>query len=332
MKPRVLVLESIHPDGIAKLRRTCEVTVSFETPRAQLLELVRDAAAVIVRSVTQVDRELLDRAPALEVIGRAGTGTDNIDLASAKARGIQVLTMPEGNAVSVAEFTVLQILALCRNAYAIAQAVAANDFRRDRYQGNELSHQTVGIIGVGRIGQLVAHRLRPFGCRLIGFDINEALKPRFAKLGVAWAGSLDELLETSTIVTLHVPRTPQTLGMIGARELSRMPRGARIINTSRGGIIVEAELLKAVERGHVAGAAIDVLVDEPPFHTPPAQVMYTNPLLGHPNIMITPHCAASTEEAQRAIALNLVDAMGRLLSAPAGRSPRPTAVMGAKHA
>ena len=300
MRPRVLVLESIHPDGIAKLRQTCEVTVSFETP--------------------------------LEVIGRAGTGTDNIDLVAAKARGIQVLTMPEGNAGSVAEFTVLQILALCRNAYAIAQAVAANDFRRDRYQGNELSHQTVGIIGVGRIGQLVAQRLRPFGCRLIGFDIDDALRPRFAELGVAWTDSLEALLAVSTIITLHVPRTPQTLGMIGARELALMKPGMRLINTSRGGIIVEAELLKAVERGHVAGAAVDVLVQEPPFHTPPEQVTYTNPLLGHPNILITPHCAASTEEAQRAITLNLVDAMGRILSAAADRSPRPAAVMGAKHA
>jgi len=326
MKPQVLVLESIHPAGMARLSRSCEVRVSLETPRARLLELVREVSAIVVRSVTQVDRELIDRAAELRAIGRAGTGTDNIDAAYAAQRGVEMITVPDGNAVSVAEFTVLQILALCRNAYAIADAVKAGDFRRDLYQGVELSAQTVGIIGVGRIGQLVARRLHSFGCRLIGFDINAALRPRVAELGIMWSDSSEDLLREADIVTLHVPKTPQTTGMIGPRELGLMKRGARLINTSRGGIIVEAALLKAVQRGQIVGASIDVLADEPPFHTPPEAVTYTNPLLGHSRIVITPHCAASTEEAQRAIGLQLAEALLRVFEATTRRAARRRAV------
>jgi len=327
---RVVVLESIHPDGVTALQRHYDVTVCLGASRARILDAVTAASAIVVRSVTRVDRELLDRARRLQVIGRAGIGTDNIDMAYAAERGIEVITVPGGNAVSVAEFTVMQILALCRNAYAIAEAVKANDFRRELYQGVELSAQTVGIVGVGQIGQLVAQRLRPFGCRLIGFDINPALRDRFAELSVQWMDCLDDLLQRSDVITVHVPKTAQTTGMIGARELALMKRGVRLINTSRGGIIVEAELLKAVQRGHVAGAAIDVLVDEPPFHALSEQVNYTNPLLGHPNILITPHCAASTEEAQRVVALNLVEAMVKIL-APGTRGRRRASVaVGAK--
>jgi len=327
---RVVVFESLHPDGLAELRQTCEVVVHLDTPRAQTLELVGHADAIVVRSVTQVDRELIDRSPDLRAIGRAGTGTDNIDLAYAKHRGIEVITVPDGNAVSVAEFTVLQMLALCRQAHAIADAIKAGDFRRDRYQGCELSSQTVGIIGMGRIGQLVAQRLRPFGCRLLGYDINQALRPQCAELGVAWADSLAELLKAADMVTLHVPKTDATTGMIGRRELALTKPGVRFINTSRGGIIVEAELLKAVERGHVAGAAIDVLTNEPPFYAPPEAVSYSNPLLGHPKIVITPHCAASTEEAQRAIALQLVKVITGFLNARKQATPRTTTTASGK--
>ena len=314
---RVLVLESVHPEGIGRLRAFCEVIVSMETPRQKLLELVEEASAIIVRSVTQVDREMIDRAGKLRAIVRAGTGTDNIDVAYARRRGIQVITIPAGNAISVAEFAVLQMLALCRHAYVIADAVKENDFRRDRYQGVELSGCAVGIVGVGRIGQLVAQRLRPFDCRLIGFDINGALRPRFAELGLEWAESLESLLRISDIVTLHVPKTPQTTGMIGHRQLQGMKRGARLVNPSRGGIIDEGELLRAMEAGQIGGAAIDVLEQEPPFHTPPEAVSYANPLLGHPRILITPHCAASTEEAQRNIALKLVEELTTILRAKA---------------
>lgn len=318
---RILVLESIHPDGLAALQRSCDVVVSLEPPRERLLELVADASAIIVRSVTQVDRELIERARILRVIGRAGIGTDNIDMAYARGRGITVITVPHGNAVSVAEFTVLQILALCRNAYAVAAAVQCNDFRRDLYQGIELSDQTVSIVGVGRIGQLVAQRLRPFGCRLIGFDINPALRPRFAELGLQWTDALKDVLRSCDILTLHVPKTHQTIGMIAMQELRLMSRGVRIVNTSRGGIIDEADLLEAVQSGHVAGAAIDVLEQEPPFHTPPTDVSYTNPLLGHSRIVITPHCAASTEEAQRAIAMDLVEQIVRILETEKSLEP-----------
>ena len=312
---KILVAESIHPDGLASLKRLFEVEVCLESPRATLLEKIAKASAIVVRSVTQVDRELIDSACHLQVIARAGTGVDNIDIAYAQQRGVDVVTVPDGNSVSAAEFTLMQILALCRNAYPVAQAVEQNDFRREAYQGIELAAQTVSLIGVGRIGQLVAQRLGPFGCRLIGYDIDQRLKPRFAELGIAWADSLDAALRACDILTIHLPRTPQTQGMINLERLRLMKTGVRIVNTSRGGIIVEADLLAAVKSGHVAAAAIDVLEQEPPFHLPPEQVVYSNPLLRQPRITITPHIAASTEEAQKRIALRLAELITAKLQA-----------------
>ena len=192
----------------------------------------------------------------------------------------------------------------------------------------ELAAQTVGIVGVGRIGQRVAQRLQPFGCRLVGFDIDPALRPRFAELGVEWMESLDALLSLADIVTLHVPKTPQTAGMIGRAQLARMKRGARLVNTSRGGILDEAELLRAIDSGHLAGAALDVLAQEPPFDLPPEQVRYANALLNHPRILVTPHAAASVEEAQRRIALDLAQRMLRALGSAS--APTQTAGLGGR--
>jgi len=201
----------------------------------------------------------------------------------------------------------LQILALCRRWAELLAAVRAHDFRREAYQGRELSAQIVGIVGVGRIGSLVAQRLRPFGCRLVGYDINPALRPRFRNLGIEWMDTLASVLRVCDVLTLHVPKSPQTMGMIAAPQLRLMRRGVLLVNTSRGGIVRESDLLQAVDEGRVAGAAIDVLEDEPPLDAPLRRGAYQNPLLQHPRIIITPHCAASTADAQRAIALSLAE-------------------------
>jgi D-3-phosphoglycerate dehydrogenase len=310
---KVLILEAVHPEAVRLLKERYIVEVSLETPRERLIERIKSADALIVRSVTQVDRRLLACAPKLRVIGRAGTGTDNIDLACAQQRGIPVLTVPEGNVVSVAEFTVLQALSFCRRFPELLNAAAANDFRREKYQGVELASRTVGIVGLGRIGQMVAQRLAAFGCRLIGFDINPLLAERFRELGVAWMPSLEDALLSSDILTLHVPKTKQTTGMIARRQLQMMKPGAFLINTSRGGIIVEQDLLESIDNGHTGGAAIDVLEQEPPFNLAPEKVRYANPLLRHERIVVTPHCAASTEDAQRKIALKLVAGIDEVL-------------------
>ncbi len=302
---RIVVFESIHEAGLTRLAQHFDVSVALRSSRSVVLDQVKDAVAIVVRSVTQVDADLMNQAPHLRVIGRAGTGTDNIDLVAAKERGIQVITIPEGNAVAVAEMAVMEMLMLRRNLLAVIEAGHRLDFRRELYQGRELASSTVGILGVGRIGQLVAARLAAFGCRIVGFDVNAKLKPRFDALGIHWCERLDELLEQSDILTVHVPKTAQTLHCIGAKELQQLPAGALVINSSRGGIVEEDALLKSVESGHIAGAAIDVLEEEPPFDTPPEQVNFSHPLLNHPKIIVTPHFGASTDEAQEKIAMAL---------------------------
>jgi D-3-phosphoglycerate dehydrogenase len=313
---RIVVFEAIHAEGLERLRTRADVDVRLGCSREEQLRIVADAAAIVVRSVTQVDGELLDRAPRLRVVGRAGSGTENIDLDRARERGVEVVTVPGGNAQSVAEFTILQMLALCRKAFPIAAAVRGGDFRREQYQGVELAALRVAVVGVGRIGQLVVRCLRPFGCRVVGFDVVAEPRSALRDVPVIWAETLDDALRGADIVTVHVPRTPATLGLIGARELRLLNPGAFVVNTSRGGIIHEDALVDAIRRGHVGGAAIDVLVDEPPFDAMPGEVPYRNALLDCPGVYVTPHCAASTEQAQRRIAVSLADEVIRRLAEP----------------
>lgn len=304
---RILVLESMHHDGTDRLRAAAHsVEVALGLDRHEQLTKVANVDAIVVKSVIRVDEELLGCARNLRAIGRAGVGTDNIDKAAAAARGIAVLTVPGGNADAGADFTVMQILCLIRNAYQAQQMMAAGDYRRDLLMGRDLCALTVGIVGLGHVGRGVAKRLRGFGCRLLGFS-PELTPMDFAALGIEPVANIDRLMQKVDILSLHVPLTSTTRNLIGAMQLENARPGLVLINTSRGAVVDETALANAVRTGRITAAALDVFDDEPPFDAIPGTHAYDNPLLHVPGIISTPHMGASTEDAQRNIALSLAD-------------------------
>jgi D-3-phosphoglycerate dehydrogenase / 2-oxoglutarate reductase len=299
MRPLVLVAEPLALEGIAVLREGgVEVREAFDQPRSALKALLRDAHALIVRSKTTVDADMIDCAPSLRVVGRAGVGVDAIDVAAATRAGIVVLNTPDASTLATAEHTMAVLLALCRNVSAGHARVLAGRWSTKGLVGTELAGKTLGIVGLGRIGAAVAARARAFGMNLLAHDafVSEA---RAETLGAKLV-SLDELLKRADFVTLHAPLTPQTVGLIGADQLAVMKPGARLVNCARGGLIVEQALLAALDAGTIAGAALDVVRDEPP---PPEHLVWR--LLQHPHVFATPHLAGSTHEAQARIAADL---------------------------
>ncbi|MFB7592514.1 hydroxyacid dehydrogenase [Streptomyces sp. NPDC056169] len=282
--PIVILSDVLPDDAIAALKATCDVRHVDGRDRPALFAALSDADALIVRSGTRVDAEALDRAPRLRIVGRAGVGLDNVDTTAAAERGIIVVNAPDSNTVSVAELTVGLILASARHITAAARSLAAGEWRRADFTGLELAGRTVGIVGYGRVGRQVARRLAAFDMRILVHD------PYADTAGddVHLAG-LDELLATSDVVTLHLPKTPGTAGLIGARELSLMRPTAYLVNTARGGIVDETALVEALRKGHLAGAALDVYATEPPG---------ASPLLALPNVLAIPHLGASTPDAQ----------------------------------
>ena len=285
---RVLVTEAISESGLDALRAAGhDVDVREGLSEAELLAAVPGAAALVVRSATQVTASLLDAGADLQVVGRAGVGVDNVDVDHATVNGVLVVNAPHSNVISAAEHAMGLILALARNVPQAHAALSEGRWERSRWVGTELSGKTLGIVGFGRIGRLVAQRAHAFGMKLIAAD------PYVSAEEVAGGGAelvdLDTLLETADFVTLHVVRTPETIGMIDADRLSRVKPGIRIINVSRGRIVDESALAGAIRDGRVAGAAVDV------FETEPAT---DSPLFGVPGVVVTPHLGASTREAQ----------------------------------
>ena len=301
MKARVTILEAIHPDGVELIKQFAEVDIHLGLHRDEMLEAVKDSVGIIVRSVVQVDKSLLDAASKLRVVGRAGTGTENIDLEATADRQVAVLTTPTGNTVSAAEFAISQMLNLCRNSRASHEAVARGDFRRHLLQGRELGALTVGLVGLGNVGMAVAQRLKPFGCRIVGWDRVQ----EFLELGGEMAASYDDLLSNVDILSFHVRQTLETTNMLDDRALTLVNPGLLVVNTARGGVIDQSALLRAVESGQIASAALDVITPEPPFDKSPEEHEFCHPLLNHSQVVITPHMAASTDDAQRRIAEDL---------------------------
>ena len=321
MTARVTILEALHRDGVARMGRFARVEVRLGLDREATLRAVADSDVIVVRSTTRVDRGLFDAAPRLAVVARAGTGVENIDLEEAACRGIKVVTTPTGNTVSAAEFTIGQMLNLCRKIPAAQAAVGAGDFRRHLYEGRELGALSVGLVGLGNVGMAVARRLRPFGCRLVGWDPEPPLADEFARLGGELMPGYEALIPEVDILSFHVRLTPETRGMLNARALALAKDGLLVVNTARGAVVDPNALLEALSTGRVAAAALDVLDPEPPFDALPGEHDFTSPLLGHPRILNTPHMGASTEDAQRRIALDLAAQVEAALSAPAG-APR----------
>ena len=286
---RVLVTEPLSEAGLVLLRADFQVDVREDlTDPEALAGAIGPYDALIVRSQTRVTARVVEAAERLKVIGRAGIGVDNVDVEAASRRGILVLNAPQSNVVSAAEHTMALLLTQARNIPQAHAALRAGRWERSRYQGVELAGKTLGIVGLGRVGTLVAQRAMAFGMRVIAYD-PYVTRERARELGVKLMPSLDPLLVQSDFVTLHLPRTPETEGLIGARELSLMKEGARLVNTSRGGIVDEEALAKAIEAGHLAGAALDVFAREPPGDSP---------LFHLENVVVTPHLGAATVEAQ----------------------------------
>jgi D-3-phosphoglycerate dehydrogenase len=290
-KPVVLIAEELSPATIDALGPDFDVRNVDGTDRPALLSALADAHAVLVRSATQIDAEALAAAPSLKVVARAGVGLDNVDIKSATAAGVMVVNAPTSNIISAAELTVGHVLSLARRIPAAHASLAQGLWKRSSFTGTELFEKTIGIIGLGRIGALIAARLQGFDMRVIAYD-PYVTAARAQQLGVQLV-SLDELLEQSDFVTIHMPKTPETTGMIGAEQLRRMKKTAYVINVARGGLIDEDALFDALTTGEIAGAGLDVFSSEPPVEGGPARK-----LLDLPNVVVTPHLGASTEEAQ----------------------------------
>ncbi|GII20727.1 phosphoglycerate dehydrogenase [Planosporangium mesophilum] len=286
-RPVVVIAEELAPAAIDLLADDFEVRHVDGADRSALLAALADAHAVIVRSATQIDAPAIAAAPRLRVVARAGVGLDNVEVAAATARGVMVVNAPTSNIVSAAEQAVALLLAVARHTAAASAALKAGEWTRSRYTGVEISGKTVGVVGLGRIGVLFAQRMAAFGARLIAYD--PYVQPaRAAALGVRLVG-LDELLRESDFISIHLPKTPETAGLIGAKELATVRPGVRIVNAARGGLIDEQALADAIAEGRVAGAGVDVYAKEP---------CTASPLFAFDSVVATPHLGASTVEAQ----------------------------------
>ncbi|GLY03681.1 MULTISPECIES: phosphoglycerate dehydrogenase [Actinoplanes] len=287
MTPVVLVTEELAPSALEVLATDFEVRHADGGDRAALLAAIAGADAVIVRSVTRIDAEALAAATRLRVVARAGVGLDNVDVPAATARGVLVVNAPTSNIVSAAEQAVALLLAVARHTATASATLKAGAWRRSAFTGVEVEGKTVGVVGLGRIGVLFAQRMAAFGVRLIAYD--PYVQPaRAAQLGVRLV-SLEELLRESDFVSVHLPRTPETVGLIGEKELDLVKPGVRIVNAARGGLVDERALADALADGRVAGAGLDVYETEP---------CTASPLFGFDTVVATPHLGASTAEAQ----------------------------------
>jgi D-3-phosphoglycerate dehydrogenase / 2-oxoglutarate reductase len=299
---RVLVTDEVDPEGVERLTSVPEIEVVIRPtrPLPEVLEEIGEYDAFIGRSATRVPRQLLEAGTRLKVVGRAGVGIDNVDVERATELGIAVINAPGGNTISVAELVFGVLISFLRHIHVAVPSMREGEWRRSRLGGAELRGRTMLIIGLGRIGSEVARRGRAFGLRLIGFDpyVNNA---RFEELNVERFEDLDEALVEANVVSLHTPLTSETQGMIGARELARMGHDAILLNYARGGLIDEDALVHALERGLIAGAAIDTFAVEP--------LPKDHPLRTMPNAMLTPHLGASTAQAQRNVAIEACEAV-----------------------
>src|SRR3984893_1719586 len=246
-----------------------------------------DYDGILIRSATKLDADLIARGSRLRAIGRAGVGVDNVDLAAATKRGIVVANAPQSNVITAAEHTLALLLALARNVPQAHASMMAGNWERSKFSGIELYEKTLGILGFGRIGQLVAQRARGFGMHVIAFDPFVSAE-RYSDLGVEKANSSDEVYAAADFITLHLPKTPETEGWLDAEALAKCKDGVRVLNVARGPLLVEDDLRSALESGKVGGAALDVFSSEP---------VTEHALFGFPNVIVTPHLGASTAEA-----------------------------------
>ena len=305
---KVIITDGLNQKGKTILGAVTEVSDYSGISAEELLVSVHDCSALIVRGRTKVTDVLLEAAPNMKVVGRAGVGIDNIDLAAAQSRGVTVVNSPTATTIAVAEHTLALMLTLFRNISRADYSMKSGLWDKKQLAGTELYAKTLGVIGMGNIGSGVAQRAAAFGTHILGFDPfldDAAIRQRGAQ-----PTALNDLLAQSDIISLHIPLTPETRGMINGQTIGLMKRGASLICAARGGIIDETALLNALESGQIAGAALDVFRTEPPGLTA---------LVSHPNVVATPHIGAQTNEAQERAA---VDISEEILAALKGESLR----------
>ena len=302
-KPVVLIAEELSPATLEALGPDFEIRSVDGSDRSALLAALPDADAVLIRSATKMDAEAISAATSLKVIARAGVGLDNVDIKSATAAGVMVVNAPTSNIISAAELAVGHLLSVARFIPDASHSTKAGEWKRSKFTGTELYEKTIGIVGLGRIGTLVAQRLSGFGTQLIAYD-PFVTPARAQQLGVTLV-TLDELVEQSDFITVHIPKTPETTGLIGAEQFAKAKPSLRIVNASRGGIIDEKALYAALKSRRIAGAGLDVFVNEPPVGSP---------LLELDNITLTPHLGASTDEAQEKAGVSVAKSVRLALS------------------
>jgi (S)-sulfolactate dehydrogenase len=304
MAPRILVADDLSAEAVERLRaRGIEPEVRVGLTPAQLVGAIAPFDGLLVRSATRVTAQVIEAAPRLRVIGRAGVGVDNVDLEAATRRGVLVVNTPAGSSVAVAELALGLVLSLVRHLHEATASVKAGRWEKKRLQGRELAGKTLGIVGIGNVGSALAARARAMGMEVIAFD--PFVSPdAAARMGVRIV-ELDALWGAADVVSLHVPLTERTRNLVDRDVLRRMRPGALLVNCARGGLVDEAALAEALAEGRLGGAAFDVFAQEPP----PAD----HPLLALPNFVCTPHLGASTDEAQSAVALAVADQVAAFL-------------------
>jgi D-3-phosphoglycerate dehydrogenase len=307
---KVLIADEVDQECPSRLKAAgFDVKEWYGISQEDLKKVIADYEILIVRSRTKVTKEIIDLGKRLKIIARVGVGLDTIDVEAAQAKGIKVINTPQMSTVAVAELTMSLMLNLLRGTHLAIESMKKGLWEKKHFYGSELRGKTLGIVGFGRIGKAVAERAHAFGMKILVYDLfveNEVL----GKLGASRAGSLEELLSGSDVVTLHVALTPETKQMINARTLSMMRRGSYLINTSRGEVVNTKDLLEALKGGQLAGAALDVYENEPPKEP------WERELISLPNVIATPHIGAQTREAQVAgaiaVAENIINAFKTL--------------------
>ncbi len=294
---KILITDPIEQSCVDILTREgFHVDLKPGLPADEIKKIIHEYSALIVRSGTKVTADIIEKASAMKVIGRAGAGVDNIDSVAASRKGIIVMNTPGGNTLSTAEHTFSMLMALARNIPNAHASLVAGRWDRKKYMGTEVYGKTLGIAGLGKIGREVAIRAQSFGMVTIGYD--PVLGADVASKMNVELVTLDEIYRRSDFITVHTPLSDETRGLLNEKTIAKCKKGVRIINCARGGIVDEAALLKALDSGHVAGAALDVFVDEPPKD-------FT--LAKHPKVVATPHLGASTEEAQEKVAIQIAE-------------------------
>ncbi len=314
---KILIADKIAQVGIDLLKENFDVDLKTNMSPDVLLDCIEEYDALIVRSATKVTAEVIDRGTNLKVIGRAGIGVDNIDLNAATSKGIIVVNTPESNNISTAEHTIALMMALARNIPQAHMTLKGGTWIRSAFKGVELYDKTVVVMGLGRIGSIVAHRLKRFGMKVLAYDpyIDDS---RFSKLGITKVESIEEAIQKADFITLHLPKTNETMGIIGEDELKMAKPNLRIVNCARGGLVDEEALYNALKNEKIAGAAIDVYVEEPKEGD--GGGIFDSPFRDLDNVVLTPHLGATTMEAQEnvgeAIAIQVAQALkGNIVNA-----------------